>query len=108
MKWRYLLVVGPYLALVIVGFLGFRILETQRNTECDGRRDGREVLRELVVQATSPGQSVDLTKVPGFDGLDEATQVYLENVSASLNRGTPSDQQTVRDRLLALVPPIDC
>lgn len=108
-RWRSLLIVAPYLLVVAASFFGFRHIENVRNQDCLKARDGRTVLRQVVVEATKPGRAIDLTHVPGFDNLDPAMQTYLTNLSAGLNG--PSETATtvpLRDRLLDLIPPINC
>lgn len=110
-RWSSLLIFAPYLLVVAASFFGFRHIENVRNQDCLKARDGRAVLRQVVVEATKPGRAIDLTHVPGFDDLDPAMQAYLSNLSAGLNGPTDQTATTVvplRDRLLALVPPIEC
>lgn len=111
-RWKSrLLIVGPYLLIVAAMFGGFRQLETERHQDCLNQRDNRTVLREVVIEATNTtgtGGSFDLTRIPGFVDLDEPTQTYFRNLSAALSQAPPGDQRSLRDRLLPLVPPIEC
>lgn len=109
-RWRSLLIIGPYLLVVAASFLGFRHTENVRDQDCLKARDGRTVLRQLVVEATTPGRAIDLTHVPGFDELDPAMQTYLTNLSAGLNATNQPSTTAVplRDRLLVLIPPLEC
>lgn len=108
---QHWMILGPYLLVVVVAcgssFFAIRGFQHRDEVACQDRRDGRQVLREVVIKATEPGQRVDLTKIPGFADLDPATRTYISNLSAGLNVSTP-DQIPLRDRLLALIPPLDC
>lgn len=108
MKRSRWFIIGPYLFVVLVGAFGFRQLENERQQDCLNQQAGRKVLREVVIEATATSRPIDLTLVPGFADLDPATQTYLQNLSKALSAGTPSDQQTLRERLLVLVPEIRC
>lgn len=110
-RWHSrILLFAPYLVVVLVSFVGFRRLENERHDDCISQRDGRTVLRSVVVEATTPGgaASVDLSRIPGFSDLDAATQTYLRNLSAALSSTPTADQPTLRDRLLLLAPDISC
>lgn len=78
--------------------------------ECAHSKDNRTVLRTVVDVATTPsaGGAVDLTKIDGFSDLDEPTQTYLTNLSAGLSRTNTPGSQSLHDRLLAQLPPVDC
>lgn len=127
---RKLFVVGPYLLVILVGVLGFRALEGQQAdlksesvSRCFDRQADRTVLRKLVELATTPsagGGVGDLTKLDGFDELDPATQRFFENIVSGMRQATSSSDptdpssstsippQTLKDRLLAEIPPVDC
>lgn len=69
--------------------------------DCVARRDGREVLR-AVVMVTSSGP-VDYAQFPSFARLDQEVQDFLVEVS-STSGGGPS----FRQRALEKIPPIEC
>lgn len=84
-------------------------LDMQRREECTNRRDGRLVLRQVVIEATPPGRSTDFTKVPGFSDLDPAMQTFLNNLSnPPVAPGPTTTTIPLRDRLLPLIPEITC
>lgn len=106
---RVALIVGPYLLIVAVFFAGVRGLEAQDHKACVERRDLISAVRQVVDIATTPtGGPVDLSKISGFDRLDESTQTYLINLSAALSKANPPGQPSLHDRLLKLIPLIDC
>lgn len=110
-RWRWLLIIGPYLALVIAAFVGFRQLEDESQQRCLNRQADRQVLRQVVDIATTPssgGGSLDLTVVPGFSDLDEATQAFMRNLTVRLQSAPPASRNALHDELLAQLPPIDC
>ncbi len=119
-RWRRLYVIGPYLFIVLVGFLGFRSIETQAQDikaeaegRCQDRKDAREVLREVVDISTSGSgtATIDFTAVAGFDQLDPETQTYLVALGMALqSRTSTADNagEPLHDRLLAKLPTIQC
>lgn len=102
---------GPYALIITMTAFGFHQLEGERHQDCLNQRDNRTVLREVVIEATSTnngGPGFDLTRIPGFADLDEPSQTYFRNLSAALSQAPPGDQRSLRDRLLPLVPPLNC
>jgi hypothetical protein len=60
---------------------------------CHRSASDRDAVRDVVDIATAPTNGpVDLTKIIGFDQLDEPTQSYLRNLSLSLSRANPPGQ----------------
>lgn len=108
--WQRFLIIGPYLLVVAVGFLGLRGAEHESHQRCLDRQADRAVLRQVVEISTqtSGTTSMDLTKVPGFDELDQHTQDYLRSLSELLTSAGPTSRQSLRDQLLAKLPPITC
>lgn len=107
-RQRWMLI-GPYLLVVATAFGGFVQLEHDRDRACHQRANDRTVLTQIVDIATTPsGGPVDLSKIPGFDTLDEPTQTYLRNLSAVLTAANPADAKPLHDRLIELLPPIHC
>lgn len=124
-RWRLLLIVVPYAAIVLVGGFGLRANEDriadrdrQSAAQCADRRDGRSVLRQVVIEATKPNSgrtAVDFAAVPGFSDLDASMQRYLENLGAALAVPTTTEpgastttEPSIQDRLLSLIPEITC
>ena len=108
-RTRLALIVGPYVLIVLVFFAGVRGLEAQDHKACVQRSNLNETVR-AVVNTAVPNASgpVDLTKIAGFDQLDESTQAYLVNLSNALSKANPPGEPSLHDRLLALIPPVDC
>lgn len=68
---------------------------------CIERNELRQSLRQLVVAATEgSGGGIDLTVVPGFSDLDEATQQFFRNLATPR---TEEEGQSTRDRLLSTI-----
>lgn len=106
---RLALILGPYIGLVLVMSLGFYVIERSQNHACNQRATDRNVLRQVVDVATTPGRSSDdLTKINGFDELDPQTRTYMRNLSIAVSSVPPPGKQTLHDQLLALLPPINC
>lgn len=58
-------------------------------------------LRGLMIEQTElaySGGGLDLTKVPGFDGLDQATQQFFRNL-ADVSRGRPDRSMVIVDAI---------
>lgn len=117
-RWGILLLVGPYVAVVAVASLSLAqytsekdarvsAVEAQQHADCLQAADGRRVLRTVVEEATAPGRPVNLTAIPGFEQLDPTMQTYLQNLASALAARDP-DEAPLRDRLLALIPELDC
>lgn len=108
-RQRVALIVGPYLLVVLVAFGGAVRFEQTDHSACVERRDLIAAVRQVVDIATTPsGGPVDLSKITGFDRLDEPTQNYLRNLSMQLTKANPAGEPSLHDRLLVLIPPITC
>lgn len=123
MSWlrrqRKLLIVLPFVLVTLVSTWAIgAVASTQRQQArdqdkaverqveaCHERAADRDVLRTVVDVSTSSGAR-DLTKVEGFAALDPLLQTYLVNLS--IGPPTPADQPSLHDKLLKLLPPIDC
>lgn len=107
---RWLLVVGAYALIVLASASGLWALQKAGEHACHERASDREVLREVVDIATGNASGpVDLTKIGGFNQLSPSTQEYLRNLSRSLSAGADAETDVpLHDRLVALLPPIQC
>ena len=76
---------------------------------CRRSRDERSAMRKVVDIATAPsGGPVDLTRIEGFDALDESSKTWVRNLSAKLAAGNTPGQPSLHDQLIAQLPDIDC
>lgn len=106
---KWILLFAPYVLVVGVAFGGLYSLENEAHQRCLDRQTDRQVLRQVVDIATTPGTSrLDLTVVPGFDDLDSATQAFMRNLSQAIAAAPPQSRNALHDTLLAQLPPIDC
>lgn len=104
-----------------------RARERRNNAEaqhqsCLQAQKGRTALRNVILVATTPqsgGVRFDLTKVPGFDALDQASQDFFRNLSVNQGTGAPpkirpdgipepDPNNHLQQSLLATAPPIAC
>ncbi len=97
----YLAMVTIFIACVGLVQLNARADVTR---DCRARRDGRQVLRELVVVSTEGGD-VDYSAFPSFAELDPATKAFLIEVGQAQSG---AGREEFRDRALAKLPPIVC
>lgn len=99
---KYGYVVAPF--LLVIGVSGVVV-----HKQCVDRQDDRQVLRQVViVSTTSASSSLDLTRIPGFDRLDETTKTFVRNLSAAIAASSPSTRKALQDELLGQLPTIDC
>lgn len=87
----------------------FWVNEHQNEVSCENQKDNRQVITQVVILATepSPAGALDFTAVPGFSNVDPETQAYLIALGTALD-GRQDDEPSIRDRLLAAIPPITC
>lgn len=99
-RWMFF---PPFVAVVAlaVGLDQHREQET-----CRDIRDSREAIQALVIEATSPGGSLDFSRIPGFSDLEPQDQRFWTEVGRIL--ASDDDNEAQRQRLLATVPDVEC
>ncbi len=103
----YLFYVLPFVLVVVAAFGSVRYY---RDDQCKQQKHAAEQLRAVVIKATEPqpsGTPLDLTKAEGFDKLDPVTQTWARSVQQMIS-SRPSSTSSVRDTLLAVIPPVTC
>lgn len=89
--------------LVVAGFaLCLQLISANGRQDCLTRRDGREVLRGVVMLVGSDNRA-DYSTIPSFADLDPATQRFLTDIGSRSAGG-----ESFRDQALRKIPPIDC
>lgn len=80
-------------------------IQAELDRDCTARKDGRDVLRAVVMTADA-SRAVDYRAIPAFADLDPATQAFLLQLADASNsrRGGESFQ----DQALRKIPPIEC
>lgn len=81
--------------------------EDARRDNCEKVAAAVEIVERVIVTATEPGGSIDLTRIAGFEQLDPATQVWVRNVAAATGGGEDRPNPR-REALLALIPETEC
>lgn len=78
-----------------------------KQNQCLASLDGRSALRAAVILSTAASSGFDLTRVPGFDQLDHATQDFFRNLAA-LSASSSGSSSNYRQKILELIPLPDC
>lgn len=123
--WQIRVPLGPlviaYLLIVAVAAGGLELVTNQQeefrqevirrdHERCLDTRDARQVLRDLV-KLSDRSAGFDLTKVPGFEQLDEPTRQFFANLAAATTPATtapgepPPRSEFVKQALALLALP---
>ena len=112
LKNRPLMIAYCVMGLGFLGSLGLVRHQdvVQDYRRCEDSADSRAVLRDVVIEATSGGDTLPLTSIPSFQSLDPETQQYLRDLE-SLSASAPNqedDPNSFRNRALRLIPIPEC
>lgn len=80
-------------------------IQAQLDRDCIARKDGRDVLRAVVMTADA-ARTVDYRAIPSFANLDPATQQFLLDLADASNARRGGESFV--DQALRKIPPIEC